>query len=1453
MAALMIVQVIVPSLPYTDSIVHAGPNGPILFSTNPADNATNVSPNAALQLQFDENVVKGTGSAAVTIRRVSDNAIVETFVVATSAAVTIGSDNRQVRITPSSNTLQLNTEYYVLIDPGAFRNTNGQNYAGISQATAWNFTVTATDRTPPVLLGRTPAQGGTIEMGGILQLQFDETVYASSGNVTLQRLSTNGAVIDTQLIGVTTTSVRGSGTSTITIAPSTPLEPSSRYNVSVSSGAFQDAYGNSYAGLNGWTFQTLGPPMSMPLLSPPDDATGVSAQTSLQMTFDLPVSKGTGMIVIKRVSNNSTVREYNVATSNLVTIDSIDPTIVRITNTDVTTNQAYYVLVDQGAFVSRSNPSIVFQGITDATQWNFSTFPSSDTIPPTVTALSPSVSHNSGTQTSLSFPLEMTFSEPVYPGNGQIVIRNQQNDAILTSIPVTSNRVTGGGTNKITITPGIQFVNNSSYYVQVGGQAFRDAAGNSYTGIPDTDRTTWRFSITQDTAPPLISALQPDNGATEVPRTGKFMVTFNEPIQLGTGRILIRAASGGNAPSVEPLAEIDPDNNRRLILTVLPNEPLSVNTAYYVEMQEGAVRDIAGNNFAGILNEYRWAFRTVGSDTTLPQLTKADMTGGTRIVLTYNKELNPNVVPAPANFYVTVSNTPRAVTSVAVQGTTVTLTLQSGVVFGQEVKVSYSKGASPIQDLSRNEAASLNGTVVGNTQQSTLPRPVSGTVSGALITITFNESLATMASSGAGQFTVYSGNSYRSVASVTTSGTLLLITLSSPITDGQAVSVNYSVGSSPLRDVSGNAVQAFSGFGVRNLLDTTPPVLQSIAAAGTRVILNYNEALNPGAVPPAGSFSVVVAGTGRTVNSVEISGTQAILTLSSAVASGQVVQVSYLGGNPQLADLAGNAAPPFANQMAGSVSGDNGQIIAATVQGQTLTLTFPYTLNPAYTPSATQFYARIQGVLHTVTSVSISGSSVVLQLHRSVATGETVSVTYSSTGTQLQSTGGVLIAPFTDYQVGNQSSWTGGGSLPSDFEVSDRGGLNMKMTVAITQSSMSPAGRIAQRYTIHADKVTAAYQAIRNGSGDRPRVQFTVPSSEMAAIVAVPVRQLEEVSRQTTNAVFAVLYKETTYEILLSALDFREIEQLVGTSGYLLIELEPNATSESNGLMSAISRANAQIMVSPMSFELSASSGGIDKPITNFTGYLTHTVRTAVQLDPRKTAAVWLDPETGALSYVPTMVTNTGGSSTITYKHKGNSAYAIVNGLQDYRDLANHWGRNDILMLVNKFVADGRTATSFDPNQPVTRGEFAVFIARGLGLSGDKSAASRYSDVNANSVLAAYIGAASKAGIVEGHPDGTFRPNQSITRQEMAAMMIRATAMAGASISIPQSSVAYLSRYKDAGTIAPWARDDMAKAVEAGIINGMTVDTISPRTDATRAQAAVMIKRMLGYIEFMDV
>ncbi|EXX84969.1 hypothetical protein BG53_09975 [Paenibacillus darwinianus] len=118
--------------------------------------------------------------------------------------------------------------------------------------------------------------------------------------------------------------------------------------------------------------------------------------------------------------------------------------------------------------------------------------------------------------------------------------------------------------------------------------------------------------------------------------------------------------------------------------------------------------------------------------------------------------------------------------------------------------------------------------------------------------------------------------------------------------------------------------------------------------------------------------------------------------------------------------------------------------------------------------------------------------------------------------------------------------------------------------------------------------------------------------------------------------------------------------------------------------------------------------------------------------------------------------------------------------------------------------------------------------------------------------MAAYIGAASAAGIVTGMPDGTFKPNSPITREQMAAMLIRAAKAAEVEVRLPQSQASYLTRFKDKGKISDWALTDVSKAVGAAMINGGTNGNFNPRSNATRAEAVIMLKRLLVYVKFMD-
>lgn len=100
---------------------------------SPADNATGITPTSDLTLTFDEAVTRGADSATITIYNYNTSDIVESIPM-NSGKIRLDATSRMVTINPDTN-LNVNTDYYVLIDYGAFANvSNGAYYAGISSA-----------------------------------------------------------------------------------------------------------------------------------------------------------------------------------------------------------------------------------------------------------------------------------------------------------------------------------------------------------------------------------------------------------------------------------------------------------------------------------------------------------------------------------------------------------------------------------------------------------------------------------------------------------------------------------------------------------------------------------------------------------------------------------------------------------------------------------------------------------------------------------------------------------------------------------------------------------------------------------------------------------------------------------------------------------------------------------------------------------------------------------------------------------------------------------------------------------------------------------------------------------------------------------------------------------------------------------------------------------------------
>ncbi len=151
----------------------------------------------------------------------------------------------------------------------------------------------------------------------------------------------------------------------------------------------------------------------------------------------------------------------------------------------------------------------------------------------------------------------------------------------------------------------------------------------------------------------------------------------------------------------------------------------------------------------------------------------------------------------------------------------------------------------------------------------------------------------------------------------------------------------------------------------------------------------------------------------------------------------------------------------------------------------------------------------------------------------------------------------------------------------------------------------------------------------------------------------------------------------------------------------------------------------------------------------------------------------------------------------------------------------------------------GTSETEFSPGAPLTRAMFVTILYRLAGTP-EVTDSSGFADVSHASYYAAAVTWAKEAGVVNGTSATTFSPNQSITRQDAVTMLYRyGDEYAGWDVYYG----ALLSDYADADLISRYAEDAMEWAVATGVVVGTSATTLSPRATMTRAQAAAIIYR----------
>ncbi len=169
-----------------------------------------------------------------------------------------------------------------------------------------------------------------------------------------------------------------------------------------------------------------------------------------------------------------------------------------------------------------------------------------------------------------------------------------------------------------------------------------------------------------------------------------------------------------------------------------------------------------------------------------------------------------------------------------------------------------------------------------------------------------------------------------------------------------------------------------------------------------------------------------------------------------------------------------------------------------------------------------------------------------------------------------------------------------------------------------------------------------------------------------------------------------------------------------------------------------------------------------------------------------------------------------------------------------FPDIAGHWAAPFIEVLVAKGLISGLPSGNFAPDAPINRAQYAALIAKAFNIQA-KNQNPNFTDIKRDFWAAPAIAAAANMGFISGFPDGTFRPEQNITKVQALVSMVSGLKLSGGNTNL-------LLGYSDRAQIPSYATSAVAIATQnLLVVNYPQIDELQPMRDISRAEVAALI------------
>jgi hypothetical protein len=430
----------------------------------------------------------------------------------------------------------------------------------------------------------------------------------------------------------------------------------------------------------------------------------------------------------------------------------------------------------------------------------------------------------------------------------------------------------------------------------------------------------------------------------------------------------------------------------------------------------------------------------------------------------------------------------------------------------------------------------------------------------------------------------------------------------------------------------------------------------------------------------------------------------------------------------------------------------------------------------------------------------------------------------------------------------------GSGSAPSSGNSAEQSGLPLivngkRHESIVTGETTQDGNRTKLTATIDQEKLIAQLGA------EGEEYVVIVPAQTVNADQVVTLLTAETIRLlESKGAVLEIHTINGNYKLPAELMEIEQVAEQFGENADLSQIIINVEVSRSDAFKVRIAETAAAdggfaVIVPPVDFTLTATFNGRTIELDRFGAYIQREIPLPAGVDSgRITTAVVIEDD-GSVRHVPTYVTQRDGVYYAVVNSLTNSTYTLVWHPKAFADVANHWSKDAVNDMASRMIVSGTSETGFRPEQSITRAEFAAILVRALGLS-DKGKAASFQDVAATDRFAGAVVKAGEYGLISGYEDGTFRPGNTMTRQEAIVMLARAMKWAGLTGNKADVDKT-LARFADGHQVADWAEASVAAAVELGLVQG-SGGKLNPAGEITRAEAAAIVQRMLKKAELID-